>query len=165
MFLWLSVLHSWPKLPMLVAKITRKCHKCFALTSFSILFHSIFHVLLHKGCLFKLTIFSLPINYDASFGKHNFTQPFKKTQQKYPTSILKVSYLTFTVHFYRFCVGKLGASVACYCRYLTRCFTLSTPLHVTIDIWRFWICVHSFSCLKHVIVAKHGTACAYSDLH
>jgi hypothetical protein len=137
MFLWLPVLHSLPKLPMLVAEITLKCQKCFTLRSFSILFPSIFLVFLHKGCLFKLTIFSLPINYDTSFGKHNFTQPFTKTQQKHPTSILKVSYLTFTVLFYRFRVGKLGASLARHCRYLTRCFTLSTPLHVTIDISRF----------------------------
>jgi len=73
-----------------VVKITRKCQKCFALRSFSVLSHSIFHVFLHKSSFFK---FGLPINYDASFGKHKFSQPFTKTQQKYQSSNLKANYL------------------------------------------------------------------------
>ena len=79
------------------AKITRKCQKCFALRSFSILFHSIFHVFLHKRSFFK---FSLPINYDASFGKHKYSQPFTNAQQKYPASTFKANYLNLYNSFF-----------------------------------------------------------------
>jgi len=73
-----------------VAKITRKGQKCFALRSFSVLFHCIFYVFLHKRNFCK---FSLPINCDENFRKHKFTQPFTKAQQKYPASNLKANYL------------------------------------------------------------------------
>jgi hypothetical protein len=92
-----------------VAKITRKCQKVFTLRSFSILFPNIFHVSLRMGCFFKLTIFSLPINYDASCGKHKFTQPFTKAQQKYPTSILKANYLNLYSSFLPISCQKTGS--------------------------------------------------------
>jgi hypothetical protein len=76
-----------PKLPILVY-----CEDYAEVPEvpFSILFHNIFHVFLHKWSFFK---FSLPITYDASFGKHKFSQPFTKAEQKYPASTLKANYL------------------------------------------------------------------------
>lgn len=111
--------------------------------------------------LFK---FNLPINYDASFGKHKFSQPFTNSQQKYAASTLKANYLNLYNSFLLNSCQKTEGFFNLLLPIFDTVFYPQYFLHTTIDIWRFWTCTHSFSCLRYVIEAERLTVSACSDL-